>query len=649
MVIESPAGWYKWLIKIYSSLGFQIWIVEPFHALHHHHKNHPPIYPLHIPSSIQRLIDNQKIHLLKADEFKPLEIYTTAAELSVDAVELVYEKYSPQHKKLVETLCRTLQSPETERVFKKYLCEKLCNFYSLNVLLSVISRKVTAEHVLVMTKSDIRQYREFSNWVQQSHKKLFGHERTRFSRLSYVMNFLDYIKKGLAVYAQLLAQTLFSFWGSSLAHCFKNQKQKKDYKYGVVIIGPWQLANQQRRPGFIIDQKTIKAEDVIFFPTFKIKEKSYKESLQQLSSPYLIPPRPGRLFSNFPQWMKLFWLSMSEGVFRNVDEISNSCVTLFNYIKWKKILETVRFKHLISHSDFGFTHVGRNIALHQEHIETWYYTDSINLTCALKKTDSQLQYRHPFWTYLYYDHFVTWTDYIKHYFQEHPQTFQDVHVVGCLWTSHIKERQEVIKDFGVFKIDNLDSKFIVAAFDTTYSYNGGSAYSEGCQFAEDLLRLADTYPDVYIFLKAKKDRALHSTLDPFYGNKLVDLYDALERHPRISIISNQYDTAVLISLADFIVSFPFTSTTFEARSARKEAVWHDPMGIYRGMLYSRVHGMMTHGFEELSARMNEVRQKNKNSFSPAPVSPSDLIDPFCDGKAIERFRQLLTAGVAGES
>lgn len=90
-----------------------------------------------------------------------------------------------------------------------------------------------------------------------------------------------------------------------------------------------------------------------------------------------------------------------------------------------------------------------------------------------------------------------------------------------------------------------------------------------------------------------------------------------------------------------VVSFPFTSTTFEALSVNKPAIWHDPLDCYKGTPYAKVGGVMTHSYEELRAKVMEIKNMQINSYhNPIPTN-SPLMDPYRDGKAIDRFRELL--------
>ena len=305
-------------------------------------------------------------------------------------------------------------------------------------------------------------------------------------------------------------------------------------------------------------------------------------------------------------------------------------------------MEDISIRHFITHADFGAGHIGRNLALNQAGVQTWYFTDSMNQAVNFQKNEKQ-GIRHPFWTYLYYDHLVTWDDSLAQYYREHPESFKQTHVVGCLWSEHIKEKSRARKETRVPALRNLNNLYVLSCFDSTYSRNGVTSYAEGLTFAKHLLQLANEYPDIYIILKEKKPRGIHFTLDPFLGPELLAIYNKMNFHPRIKICSNDVDASELISVSDMVISFPFTSTTFEALSTNKPAIWHDPLGYFKETLYGKMGSVVTHSYEELKTKVLEIKEINPINYqNPIPIN-SPLMDPFRDRRAIERFKDLLTS------
>ena len=107
--------------------------------------------------------------------------------------------------------------------------------------------------------------------------------------------------------------------------------------------------------------------------------------------------------------------------------------------------------------------------------------------------------------------------------------------------------------------------------------------------------------------------------------------------------SSKVDVSDLVSVADMVISFPFTSTTFEALSVNKPAIWHDPMGYYRNTLYGKTGEVVTHSYEELKSKVLEIKEMSPGNYqNPIPMN-SPLMDPYRDGKAIDRFRKLLAS------
>jgi polysaccharide biosynthesis PFTS motif protein len=355
----------------------------------------------------------------------------------------------------------------------------------------------------------------------------------------------------------------------------------------------------------------------------------------------IYPPVIGKYFSNYREWKKLLSISLRKYLWKNGDEVKAACISFFKYFCWVGILNSVSVKHFITHCDFGTGHIARNIALKQRHVQTWYYTDSMNCGCNVKSQNNDCSMLHPFWTYLHYDHFVTWHKLLENYFKDHPTAIHNSHIVGSLWSEHVQEERNEDSQKPSLDTNENNNRFVIAAFDSTYSKNGIACYSEGIKFAEHLIKLADDIPNIKIFLKEKKDRNLHCRLDSELGPYLIDLYTKMSIHPRITIYSHQDDVSRIISLAGLVVSFPFTSTTFEALSVNRPAIWHDPMGYYKRTPYGKIAGVTTHDYNELKGKIEEVMRLKPGEYqSPLPLD-STLMDPYRDGSAVDRFLKLL--------
>ena len=635
VVYESPTKWDSFSIKKYLKRDVPVWVIEPFYS--YHHKKGVRFFPSHLPSYVEELIKRGRVSVLKAEEINAREIYPLSADKAVNVIESVFPEYRKKYEVIFNYVSDTLKSPVAENVFRINLCNRLAEFYSMNILLHRIEKFLNKGHLLAYPDMNVYSYLSIKKLLSGSNQEFFEHSKIRFPIQTYITSFWENLKQNLTSTAKIFAQTIAS--GLLGRHPSSKEKNKKYFSYGITIVGPRQLRNNKRGPEFIVDNKGILASEVVYFPLMPLT-KDQQEMLTKLPGEvyYL---QKSRLFSHYDQWKRLFLLFMKQKFPRNGEELMLASNAFLNYFRWEKVMEDLSLRHFITNADFGIGHIGRNIALNQAGVQTWYFSDSMNHIVTFRE-EKKNRMRHPFWTYLYYDHLVTWDAILAQYYREHPGSFRQTHVVGCLWSEHIQEKSRPGGEMASTDFKNLDNFCVLSCFDSTYSRNGLTSYEEGIAFAEHLLKLIDEYPDIYIILKEKKDRSIHYTLDPVLGPKLLEIYDKMSSHPRVKICSNQVDASELISISDMVVSFPFTSTTFEALSTNKPAIWHDPVGYYRDTLYGKVEGVVTHGYEELKAKVLEIKDKSGYYQNPIPMN-SPLMDPYRDGKAIERFRKLLTS------
>ncbi len=634
LIYESPRPVDGLLIFLYLKMGNNILIVEPFHGFHHV-KTKCKFYPDKIPSLIERFIREKLVTEIKSEEFKPEEIYPLSSDKAVDIIENVYDFYKGTKASLIRTLKKIVNSELVDDVFKYRLCDDIARFLSINSLFYKISQRHSDAKVILDTRANIFFYNRMKKLLSGSKEEFFFHENINFSKKTLIFSFWDSLTEGVKIFIGLSARVVISFL---LIFRKEVAPKRRKYRYGFNLVSPQrQLRNDQRNVNFLVDNKIIKPEESLCFYGNKLSEAQQK-SLLNFKEGIVYVSKKRSYQGKFLLWMKLFVTIVRNNFFNFISETRSAFVFLDYYFKWKGVLEFFQIVHFVTHCDLGESSIGRNVALQQAGAGTWYFTDSINSACAFISKKDEMKMRHPFWSYLNYDHFVTWSEFLGQYYLSHPKSFKEVHIVGCLWSSHINsdrnQRALLSKKLNV----ELKSKFVVAAFDSTYSCNGVTSFQEGIAFAKDLLGLLEIFDDIIILFKEKKDRGLLKELDARRGETLVNLYDEMNQHSRVVFLSKEADSSQLMSCADITISFPFTSTTFEAISARKMALWHDPLSLYKGVVYDKFDGLVTHGYESLKDAVIKIRDNRRESYNS---EKSSALDPFCDGKAIERFRQLL--------
>jgi len=637
VVYEAPTKLDYLFISKYVKQNISVWVIEPFYA-HHHKKGIFRNFPLHLPAFVQKLIKKGKISLLKVEKINTRDIDLLSGEMAISVTEDVYPAYRKRHSKIIQYVSKILKSLVSDNAFKIDLCNRIAEFYSVNIMLHRIAKYLGHGPVIVYPDINVYSYLSIKKLLLESHQELFEHPNVQFPRQVYVNSFLERLKENVISMARLCAQTIASgFMGKG----HNPTEKKKTFSHGVAIISPRQLRKNQRRPDFLIDERKILSKEVVYFPLIPLS-KAQKKKMAELHGEVFYLPQTGRFFSNFHEWKTLLWFALKQNVFYNTEEVNTASVTFFNYFKWRKVLEDVKIKNFITHADFGIGHVGRNIALNQAGVQTWFFTDSMSHALIFRE-EKEKGMRMPYCAYLFYDYLVTWHDALAQYFKEHPGSFKQTHVIGCIWAEHIEGKKQTRKQTNLQTLRDFNRFFVLSCFDSTYLRNAELSYQEGIAFASHILQLVDECPDIYIIFKEKKERAIHKILDPVLGPRLIGIYNKMESHPRITVCSNQTDASEIIAISDMVASFSFTSTTFEALSANRPAIWHDPLGCYVNTIYGKAGEVVTHSYNELKTKVLEIKEMNPGNYRNPVSMNSPLMDPYRDGKAIDRFRDLLTS------
>jgi len=627
LIIETPKNYYKIIIYIYLLFRYKIYIIEPFHAYHHIDVD-IRFYPNPLPDYIKKWIIKDKVSLIKADQLNAREIYPRAAHKAVETVEVIYPTYEEQNKEIIKFACSELNSKKVEDIYKKDLSNRLGIFFSMNILIKNLY-ELEFDQINILLENDILFYKKYLNYVESSGVDAFNDRRIKFCFWSYVISIISRLKRIYILNIKILLQAI----ASTLFLTIKKNKTKKRYKFGITIIGDRQLRNNGRGADFFIDERDICSSDVVYLPLFSLNLRQ-KEQMDKLKGDKIIIPSNRRHFSNGKTWFKLLNYFFKITIFNGVNELDIASRAFAEYFKWRSVLKNLSLSNFITHSDFGNNHIARNIALSEQKIKTWYFIDSMN-SGNFGDRKKGIGTLHPFWDYLTYEYLISWNDKISKFRLKHHNSIKGVFIVGCLWATKESEIQK-----------NDVNRKIIAAFDTTYTRNSFTSYEEGIEYIKDLIRIVSNNTNIELYFKEKKpnDIKYHSKLDPELGPILLDLYEKMYLHPRIHRFNNFADGNKIINKSDLIISFPFSSTSFEALSANKYAIWHDPLELYRNTEYGQLKDVTTHGFFELEGLIKKLL---KNKLSINTNNKTDYFDPYSDFKAIERFRNILVSSEKG--
>lgn len=543
-------------------------------------------------------------------------------------------------------------------VFKKNLFGYLQRFYYINFALYKLNQIFPEQKIYfvqTLSKEEYRihilgidEYRFFQDFISESGAFYYATKNIMFPAWFRLSSRFNYLFRYIALQITIIG---FLFW--SIVVSFLNSLRirksiKKNYKFAITIIGPErQFANKIQKVDFLIDENHIKKGDTLFVCWKKLSKRNrgyMRKNNLNLAENLLGKLSLGVCLKVIPSALTVLVRSF---VYRRESFVLESArLCLICYAMWGSFKEKYHLTNFISYCDFGSQSIARNIILSKDGTTTWYYTDAINwLNFFISdKNKAILPLRSSGIGFLFYDNFVTWLDEMVQYFKLHHQSIKNFFNVGCLWSSHIKEINE-----GKIESDLLcilrkqgfkDRYKLISVFDSSYFDYSITTYGDGINFIKGIYRLLEEMPDTFFLFKEKKVRDFVGR----YSKEMLAWFRKLEGHPRCYLPLRDMSTSEAIAFSDLTISFPFSSTTFEALSARKKALYYDASDKFKDTFYDKVPGLVCHNYEELFNRTKELL------FDIGDVEYNKYLDNFVkekiglnfDGEALTRFRQLLT-------
>jgi len=572
-------------------------------------------------------------------------------EAAYDVVEDVYESRFAKGG-LPRKIKRLFGSSDTHIAFKKALLIELKEYSYNHIFKTKIRRSLpTATKVLFVSQEaryslPPRAYRSLIERCDAIDPPKDGIASTPLWNrpVAVYKTLVNRLRTGAVAMSTVLAAT---------RNCLTHSRfggPRRHFKYAVAMINPLrELANEVRGPDFLADGENINRENTLLVPLGKwalkhshlMNERGYNIGHTEVS--------PG-----FKALVVVVAteLSVLLRVFTARPWATDVAAHMArDYWTWSKFQTEFEIDHFITYADLGVGHVGRNALLKKQGTETWIYLDSMGTGDSYLTTGESRPYRDTGWGYLSYDHCVTWNHRNAKYLQQHNQSIEDYHVVGCIWSEHIQlikdgQISSRIKEQAAVAGWNEDLH-LVAVFDTTYGTVTIGDFKEGVAFVRGIQQLVNDNPGIFVVFKEKKPRYYLGNNPWTHDHDLHGIEAALDElaaHDRVWMPGFETNPSEVVAHADFVISFPFTSTTFEALGANIPAIYFDASGRFADAANSQIPHLVARGYEAL----NEATAVALRSSSRQPGSDErkdydfSVLDPFMDAKGLTRFRQLLS-------
>jgi len=580
-----------------------------------------------------------------------------------DALDKVDNAYGALSKGsiLIRAIVKLYEDDGIELSYKKELARILTEFCYVDRCLKQEEADLEDHEQLLFIPYD---YRMCQKLLQQ--ETTFGHHHPKIdiSRSLWFLNcWSDFVNKAKARFIQVGLAILYS---ANLVVSRRGNMRASEFEYAIPVTIPYfQFKFEIRSVDFLLDGNRIRNDNTLFIlmePGLSAENLEYVEAknLRLLDC-------SGRFVRQFGfDWrgrirllrkiLSLTYKTMFCGWFeyRLVDEVN---LRLFNvFLKWSFILQVARFKHYIELTETGVGYIGRNILLQQSGVQTWAYTHSVSTDLVFGPQDSNKANRHCDWSYNYCNDLVLWNDEMVKYYKLHPQHIDRYYSIGCIWSEAVSDvlNQTQVTNIKKEMFPGFESKKYkcLACFDSTYLPNDILPLESGIAFYQGILNLLQQFPDTVAVVKEKKseEKVLQLYADAFGGDPAIfwqqykPVLDELRNHPRCHVTGYKGDPSEIIAISDLTITLAFSSSTVEALGARKRGIYYDPLNRWNGMYYDQIPDFVAHDYETLQYLVRrllyETSEDEYKTFLDTHIK--GMIDPYLDGKAVTRFRKLLS-------
>lgn len=636
IVFEEIRNWHKWIIRYYFWRGYALYFLR-FSPQQNGIKRW--VREFSRRGIINKLGISCFINEIYEDSFY---------DKSFDNIDLFFKECN---KGFIGSMLKIYNTDEIILSFKNKLNREIARFYFLNTITTTVAGTLSERDIYFIPTDGIY-------WNRTSREEAFLYDyyrKTAFKVNAQVddncvsivwwakaSGCVRYFLRRLSIYVKSVIFIPLAIL-LSLAGSLKRNKTKA-FKYGLMLTyPPKDFAENARRLDFLLDGKNIRKDDVVFIRKRNLT-KRYRVYLKQNKFNFIY------LFFDAVKWSQVKkiihpgltnFFRFGRGHTNTILDIYLNL--LYSFLKWSSFVNQYKIGNFITHGDYGAEAIARNALLKtQTNTSIWFYIDAVNNDNFYKSFDQPTSDRMGFYGFLNYDYLISWSKCISDYFIGHHHRIKNNYIVGPLWSEHIREYQDGLRQS--YKIRQVaDEKRkkgykIIGVFDSGYHDERRNTYSEGIRFAEGIKRLLDENKDYFIIFKEKKPRSRIAE----YSIELLNLYAELEKHPRAYFPLSMTGPSEVSAFSDIVISFPFTSSTIEAISAKKKALYFDPTGQFKGSYYDRFPGFVCHSYEELNTRINELLSFDLPSFEAylnEYIRPH--ITPYLDGNGITRFRELL--------
>jgi polysaccharide biosynthesis PFTS motif protein len=471
-------------------------------------------------------------------------------------------------------------------------------------------------------------------------------------RYSHLSNLFEVFVHKITQFFLLAAWPLVLIKG--VKKIIPSNTEPKRYQTAIRIYkNGYNFKSEYRTIDFLLDGEKITKDNTIFCVETEL-DKDFREELARRKYHFVDIPNILRELSwhfikrvyfaiILPAWLKLCIVSIMEPPFIVFSYRS----VLGLYLRWSAFLDRYDMKNFVVYNDCSFSHIIRNMLLSQKDVKTWYYAHSCHTEDLFISPEADKDLKSVCFSYLYYDNFVSWGKKSASYYMKHHNNIGNFINIGCIWSEHIKRIDEANNYSGMLRQiykkykqngANIDKK-IIGVFDTSFGGETVLTTHDIKCFLEGILRLAEERNNI-IFVVKLKNQWKYIKEDV---HEALIYYEKMKRNSKFYFLEDLHDPSMVNAICDLNISACFTSTLNEAIGYRKKAIYFDAANRFTGYYYDRFPNLVAHSYDELVKLVDywlyEIKDEGFSNYIDMYIK--DELDPYTDGRAITRFRELL--------
>ena len=266
---------------------------------------------------------------------------------------------------------------------------------------------------------------------------------------------------------------------------------------------------------------------------------------------------------------------------------------IYFYLQWNKFVNTYYFDISISYNDYALSDLIRNKVFLSKNIKCWAYAHS---SSEYYLFNSKFSYD-PSKSFISYSRrYFLLKDQIK-FFRSSKVYSEKNLLIGPLFKTY--------KSSLVLNKKN-QHKIIISIFPCAITSNSFNPISAEKKFFKELFKLISKTSDKYFFIIKGKSKKFNSDN---YKN-FIEVEDSIcKKENNFVFISPSTPSFKIINKSDLIISMAFTSTTIEALSTGKPAVFFDPQRLANNNHFKKINGIYINNISDLAMFIESIKDK----------------------------------------